>query len=148
MATVRRWFQTMAINVCLLFNVAVVVRFFNVFPFPLCKAQLLGDWYENRRGAPKCSVSFFLFCPPIGDLYGTFYLTSLSIFCIWCAISNGAGGICAPIYWRTDVSLRQQAMLTKHGKPIMFRGFFFRVQSTIPIAAECFGAPIVLADYK
>jgi hypothetical protein len=67
MATVRRWFQTMAIDVCLLFNVAVV--FFNVFQFPLCKAKLIGDWYENRRGAPKCSVRFFLFCPPIGDFY-------------------------------------------------------------------------------
>jgi hypothetical protein len=33
--------------------------FFNVFPFPLCKAQLIGDWNENRRGAPKCSVRFF-----------------------------------------------------------------------------------------
>jgi hypothetical protein len=33
--------------------------FFNIFPFPLCKAQLIGDWYENRRGAPKCSVRFF-----------------------------------------------------------------------------------------
>jgi hypothetical protein len=76
-------------------------------PFPLCIAQLIGDWYENRRGAPKCSVRFFLFCPPIGDFYGTFYLTSLSIFCVRCAISNSAGGICAPIYWRTDVSLRQ-----------------------------------------
>jgi hypothetical protein len=42
--------------------------FFNVFPFPLCKAQLIGDWYENRQGAPKCSVRFFLFCPPIGDV--------------------------------------------------------------------------------
>jgi hypothetical protein len=23
--------------------------FFNVFPFPVCKAQLIGDWLENRR---------------------------------------------------------------------------------------------------
>ncbi len=28
----------------------------NVFPFPVCKAQLIGDWDENRQGAPKCSV--------------------------------------------------------------------------------------------
>ncbi len=48
---------------CLMFTV-----FFNVFRFPLCKAQLIGDWYENRHGAPKCSVRFFLFCPPIGDV--------------------------------------------------------------------------------
>ena len=28
--------------------------FFEVFPFPVCKAQIIGDWYENRRGAPNC----------------------------------------------------------------------------------------------
>jgi hypothetical protein len=28
--------------------------FFNEFPFPFCKDQLIGDWYENRRGAPNC----------------------------------------------------------------------------------------------
>jgi hypothetical protein len=50
-------------------------------------------------------------------------------------ISNGAGGVCAPTYWRTDVSLRQEAMLTKHGKPILFRGFFF-----------VFGPPFLLAQ--
>jgi hypothetical protein len=33
--------------------------FFKVFPFPVCKAQLIGDWDENRRGAPQCSVRLF-----------------------------------------------------------------------------------------
>ncbi len=28
----------------------------NVFPFPVCKAQLIGDWYENRRGAPNTII--------------------------------------------------------------------------------------------
>ncbi len=27
--------------------------FFEVFPFPICKAQFIGDWLENRRGAPN-----------------------------------------------------------------------------------------------
>jgi hypothetical protein len=27
--------------------------FFKVFPFPVCKAQLIGDKHENRRGAPN-----------------------------------------------------------------------------------------------
>ncbi len=31
-----------------------------MFPFPVCKALLIGDWYENRRGAPTCSVRLFL----------------------------------------------------------------------------------------
>ncbi len=59
-----------------------------------------------------------------------------------------AGGICAPIYWRTDVPLRQQAMFTKHGKPIMFCGFFFMFGPPFLLAAGGIGAPIVLADYK
>ncbi len=25
--------------------------FCDVFPFPVCKAKLIGDWFENRRGA-------------------------------------------------------------------------------------------------
>ncbi len=46
--------------------------FFQVFAFPVCKAQLIGDWLENRRGAPKCSVrlfsKFFWFCPLEGEV--------------------------------------------------------------------------------
>ncbi len=30
--------------------------FFNVFPFPFCKAQLIGNCHENRRGARNCLV--------------------------------------------------------------------------------------------
>ncbi len=30
--------------------------FLNVFPFPVCKAQLISDWYENRRGAPNTII--------------------------------------------------------------------------------------------
>jgi hypothetical protein len=35
--------------------------FFNVFPFPICNAKLIGDWLENRRSAPNCLVRLFLF---------------------------------------------------------------------------------------
>jgi hypothetical protein len=43
-----------------LFTVLCYCRlFFNVFPFPLCIAQLIGDWYENKHGALKSSVRFF-----------------------------------------------------------------------------------------
>jgi hypothetical protein len=68
LATGRSCYGTVAIDVCLLFKCSHHI-FFNVFPFPVCKAQLIGDWYENRRGAPKCLVRFFLFCPPIGNFY-------------------------------------------------------------------------------
>ncbi len=30
--------------------------FFSVFPFPVCKAQFIGDWYENRRGAQNTFI--------------------------------------------------------------------------------------------
>ncbi len=43
-----------AIDVCLSFYEAVV---FSVFPFPVCRAQLIGDWYENRRGAQNMIIS-------------------------------------------------------------------------------------------
>ncbi len=71
--------------------------FFSVFPFPVCKARLIGDWLENRRSAPNCSVRLFLFflsCP-------LRILTFLYIFCVWSANSNWAGDIGPPIYWRT-----------------------------------------------
>jgi hypothetical protein len=49
----------MAIDICIIFNVGRRL-FFNVFPFPVCKAQLIGDWLANRRGAPNCLVRLFL----------------------------------------------------------------------------------------
>jgi hypothetical protein len=44
------------------YRTVVVARrlFCNVFPFPVCKAQLIGDWYENRRGAPN-TIIFLIF---------------------------------------------------------------------------------------
>ncbi len=33
--------------------------FFNILLFPVCKAQLIGDWHENRQGTPKRSVRLF-----------------------------------------------------------------------------------------
>jgi hypothetical protein len=36
--------------------------FCNVFPYPVSKAQLIGDWYENRQGGPNCSVRLFETC--------------------------------------------------------------------------------------
>jgi hypothetical protein len=30
--------------------------FCKVFPFPVCRAQFIGDWYENRRGAQSTII--------------------------------------------------------------------------------------------
>ena len=58
-ATVRIWFRTMAIEVCLIFIVAVVFSS-TYFRFLFVKL-LIGDWRENRRGARSCLVRHFSF---------------------------------------------------------------------------------------
>jgi hypothetical protein len=30
--------------------------FWNIYPFPVCKTQLIGNWYENWRGAPNTII--------------------------------------------------------------------------------------------
>jgi hypothetical protein len=64
--------------------------FFNVIPFPVCNAQLIGDCHENRWGAPKCSVRLFL------------KISTIPPHCLFRIITfiDGAGDIRAPIYWR------------------------------------------------
>ncbi len=57
-ANVRKRSRTMAITVCLSFNLDVVYNF-NVFPFPLSKAQSLGDVPMNRQNASNCSHPFW-----------------------------------------------------------------------------------------
>jgi hypothetical protein len=83
--------------------------FCEVFPFPVCKAELIGDWYENRRGAPN-TINFLI-------MRQYYWRTDAP-----CANRNGGpnrkknywrtmsgqqcqlaeGDIGAPIYWRTD----------------------------------------------
>jgi hypothetical protein len=46
LASVRRLYRTVVIKVCLFFYEAVVFS----ATYPVCKAQLIGDWYENRQG--------------------------------------------------------------------------------------------------
>ncbi len=58
LANVRRLYRTVAINVC--FFLWSRRLFCNVFPFPVCKAQLIGDWYENRRGARNTIIFFII----------------------------------------------------------------------------------------
>ncbi len=53
--------QTVAIKVCLSFNL-VVISNFNVFPFPPSKPKLIGDVPMNRQNAAARRNFFFLFC--------------------------------------------------------------------------------------
>ena len=83
--------------------------FCNIFPFPVCKAKLIGDCYENRRGAPNTSI-FLIFrhaywrtdvpCANRGG--GPNTKKKLLEHCVWSALPIGAGDIGAPVYWRTE----------------------------------------------
>ena len=80
-----------------------------VFPFPVCNAQLIGDWYENRRGAPS-TIILLIIRQYIGAPMHTcanrsggpntkkFYWRTVPGH--HCLLAEGDIG--APIYWRTD----------------------------------------------
>ncbi len=56
-ANICKMSRIVAIEVCLSLNL-VVISNFNVFPFPLSKAQSLGDVSMNRQNAANCSHPF------------------------------------------------------------------------------------------
>jgi hypothetical protein len=77
--------------------------FLNVFPFPVCKAQLLGDWYEYRRGAPN-TIIFLIIRQYIGaPMYPAPIVmadrTQKKIIGSLCLVSIA--------YWRRGTSVRQ-----------------------------------------
>jgi hypothetical protein len=51
----QRRFWTVAMNVCLLFNIVVVFSSI-FFPFLLCKAQLIGNRHEYGHGEPNMII--------------------------------------------------------------------------------------------
>ncbi len=57
MANVRNRSRTVAIEVCVSF-ILVFISDFNVLPFPLSKAQSLGDVPMNRQNTANCSHPF------------------------------------------------------------------------------------------
>ncbi len=59
MANVRNRSRTVAIEVCLSFNL-VVISNFNVFPFPPSKQKLIGDVPMNRQNAAVRRIFFSL----------------------------------------------------------------------------------------
>jgi hypothetical protein len=82
----------------------------NVFPFPVCKAQLIGDWYVNRRGAPN-TIIFLIFRqyywrtdePCANRSGGPQKKKKLLAHCAGQHCLLAERDIGAPIYWRTDV---------------------------------------------
>jgi hypothetical protein len=59
-ANVRNSFRTVAIEVCLLLNFAVVFDL-NLFPVPTSKAQFIGNVLMNRQNVEIRSIVFILF---------------------------------------------------------------------------------------
>jgi hypothetical protein len=93
--------------------------FCKIFPFPVCKAQLIGDLYENRRGALN---------PIIFLIIRQYYWCTEAP----CANSNGGTNtkknpqniIGAPClvriaYWRRWTSVRQYISAPIHPAPIV-----------------------------
>jgi hypothetical protein len=83
-----------------LFNFLCGRRLFcNVFPFPVCKAQLIGDWYENKRGAPN-TIIFLIFrqyywrtdAPCANRSGGPKKKEKLLAHCVWSALPIGRSG--------------------------------------------------------
>ncbi len=60
MANVGNGSRTLAIEVCLSFNFAVVFDF-NLFPVPLSKAKSIGDVLTNRQNSATWYLVFLLF---------------------------------------------------------------------------------------
>jgi hypothetical protein len=101
--------------------------FCNVFPFPVCKAQLIGDWYGNRQGALN-TIIFLIFrqyyCrtdAPCANRSGgrntkkTYWRTVSGQLCLLVE-----GDIGTPIYWRTNapransISAQKRKILQVH----------------------------------
>jgi hypothetical protein len=102
LATVRIWYRTVVLDVCLFFYGPVVL-------FPVCKAQLIGDWYENRRSAPNTIIFLIIHQyywrtdAPCANRSGgpntkKQLLANNGQHCLLAERDIGA-----PIYWRTDV---------------------------------------------
>jgi len=88
---------------CLFIFLCCLRLFLNVFPFPVCKAQLLGDWYEYRRGAPN-TIIFLIIRQYIGaPMYPAPIVmadrTQKKIIGSLCLVSIA--------YWRRGTSVRQ-----------------------------------------
>ncbi len=118
LATDRIGYRTVVIDVFIFLWARRL--FCNVFPFPVCKAQLIGNWYENRRGAP-ITIIFLIFCqfywrtdaPCANRSGGPNKKKKILAHCVWSALPIGGGGHwCANIladrcppchyYWLTE----------------------------------------------
>ena len=73
--------------------------FCNVFPYPVCKARLIGDWYENRRGAQNTIILLIIRqyywrtnVPCANSNGGPNTKKKLFVHCVWSGLPIGGGG--------------------------------------------------------
>jgi hypothetical protein len=105
---------------CLFIFVWARRLFFDVLPFPVCKDELIGDWYENRQGTPN-TINFLIMrqyywrtdAPCANRNGGPNRKIKLLAHDVWSAMPIGRGvhqcanilaHRCTPChyYWRTD----------------------------------------------
>ena len=107
---------------CLFIFLCSRLLFCNVFPYPVCKAQIIGDWYENKGGAPNTSI-FLIFrhsywrtdAPCANRGGGPNKKKKLLAQCAWSSLPIGGGGHrCANIlaHRSTGPQSRQSARLS------------------------------------
>ena len=105
---------------------------------PVGKAQLIGDWYENRRGAPSTIVLLIISHyywrtdAPCANRSGGprkkkfYWRTVPGQHCLL-----AEGDISAPIYWRTDPPCKLTLLVLEKGN--IFRFFNIMYSFTSPI---------------
>jgi hypothetical protein len=126
--------------------------FCNIFPFPVGKSQLIGDWYENRRGAPRTIILLIIrqyyWCtdaPCANRSGGPNTKKILLAHCAWSAVPTGGGGHrCANILAHRSTL---HAHTTSVRKEYTIR--FFNIMYKFHIAywrTEHFGAPCLFSS--
>jgi hypothetical protein len=123
----------------------------NVFPFPVCKAQLIGDWYENRRGA-RNTIIFLVTrqyiwrtdTPCANSNGGPNTKKILLPHCAWSAVPTGGGAHrCANILaHRTQKIYRNVRILSRQGEVTngSFGAFFMLYEKNKKRRTEQLGA--------
>ncbi len=73
--------------------------FCNVFPYPVCKAELIGDWYANRQGAQNTIIFLIIRqyywrtdVPCANSNGGPNTKKKILAHCVWSRLPIGGGG--------------------------------------------------------
>jgi hypothetical protein len=153
LATDRIGYGTVVIDVCLVFN-GPVVFLCNIFPFPVSKARLIGDWYENRRGAPITIILLIIRqcywrtdAPCANRSGGPNMKIFLLAHCAWSPLPlDGGGHRCSNILAHRS-TLHAHTTSVRKGYTFRFFNIMYIVQFHIAYwRTEHFGAPCLFSS--